>query len=84
MKSIFTFFILTTAVSCSIERELQAEMVEAKLIRIEETHRYPDIHRKILTWEITGPIMEKQRVTTYAPAGTDFPIGMLTKLLVSK
>lgn len=80
MKSIIAIALCAVCYSCFPAKEIQAELVNATLIKVEEINRYPNIKQKILTWQ-TDKLVS---FVTFEPSTTNIPIGTLTKVLVQK
>jgi hypothetical protein len=49
MKTIFTALVITCLVGCYTSKEIEVEMVQAELVRIDTITRHPD-NQKMLTW----------------------------------
>ena len=80
MKFLFTVAICTMFYACFPGRELQAEMVYATLVKVEEVNRYPNIKQKILTWETERSVS----FVTYESPSLNLPIGTKARVLVQK
>lgn len=80
MKNFLALALCGLCYSCFPAREIQAEMVDATLIKVEEVSRYPNIKQKILTWQTQKAIT----FVTFEPSSINIPIGTLTKVLVQK
>lgn len=80
MKLLFTVAICTMCYACFPGRKLQAEMVYATLVKVEEVNRYPNIKQKILTWETDKAVS----FVTYESPSVNLPIGTKTRVLVQK
>ena len=80
MKNSLLALLSFVCFSCSVDRELQAEMVDATLVKVEDIVRYPDIKKKLLTWKIS----ETLTITSYDYSGINIPIGTVTKLLIKQ
>jgi hypothetical protein len=80
MKLFVSIAICTMCYSCFPGRELQAEMVYATLVKVEEVNRYPNIKQKVLTWQTDKAVS----FVTYESSAVDLPIGTKTRVLVQK
>lgn len=80
MKLLLSVAISTMLFACAPGRELQAEMVYATLIKVEEVNRYPNIKQKILTWQTDKSVS----FVTYESSSVNLPIGTKTRVLVQK
>lgn len=80
MKLLLSVAISIMLFACAPGRELQAEMVYATLVKVEEVNRYPNIKQKILTWQTEKAIS----FVTYESSSVNLPIGTKTRVLVQK
>ncbi|HET7899446.1 MAG TPA: hypothetical protein VFL47_17285 [Flavisolibacter sp.] len=80
MKAILVIVISTLCYACFPAHELQAEMVDATLVKVEEVNRYPNVRQKILTWQTERAIS----FVTIEPAATEIPLGTHTKVLMQR
>lgn len=80
MKTIVALCIGAVGYSCFPAHEIQAEMVDATLIKVEEVNRYPNIRQKILTWQTERAVA----FVTIEPSSVNIPIGTHTKVLLQK
>lgn len=80
MKSILFVVLITVLFSCFPQRELQADLVDATLIKVDTTHRFPDSDKQILTW-ITS---NKLTFVTYEPGQAYYPLGTRIKMMVPR
>lgn len=74
------FVILLALISCTAEKEIQASMVDATLVKITSVNRYPNKAEKILTWRTSNNIT----YVTFAPATTDLAVGTKRLVLVKR
>jgi hypothetical protein len=80
MKLFLSLAISTLCVSCFTGRELQAEMVSATLVKVEEVSRYPNIKQKVLTWQTDKSVS----FVTFESSSVNIPLGTQTRVLVQK
>ena len=80
MKPLYFIFLAGLLSFCSTEREIQADIIDASLVKIDIVHRYPNIQRKMLTWHATDNVI----YITYEPLGTDLAIGTTRRIMVRK
>lgn len=80
MKTILTISLCTLLYACFPAHEIQAEMVDATLVKVEEVNRYPNIRQKILTWQTDRAIS----FVTVESATVQIPIGTHTKVLLQR
>jgi len=79
-KLYLSIAICTMCFSCSVEKDLQGEFVYATLVKVVEVNRYPNLKRKVLTWE-TDKLVS---FTTFESSSENIPIGTKTRVLVFK
>lgn len=80
MKTILAICLCTLCYACFPAHEIQAEMVDATLVKVEEVSRYPNIKQKILTWQTDRSVS----FITIESASTNIPVGTHTKVLLQK
>jgi hypothetical protein len=80
MKAILAVTLSTLCYACFPAREIQAEMVNATLVKVEEVNRYPNVKQKLLTWQTERAVS----YVTIEPSSTNIPIGTQTKVLLHK
>lgn len=80
MKNILPVTLCILCYSCFPSRDIQAEMVDATLVKVVEISRYPDIKQKMLTWQTNKAIS----FVTYESATVNIPIGTQAKVLLQK
>ena len=80
MKFIYSIFIGAMCYSCVPSQELQAEMVNATLVKVEEVKRYPNIRQKVLTWQTEKAVS----FVTFETGNVNIPIGTTTRVLLQR
>jgi hypothetical protein len=80
MKFFYTLVLSACCFACAPSRELQAEMMFATLVKVEEVKRYPNIRQRVLTWQAENAVS----FVTFESAAVDIPIGTKTRVLVQK
>lgn len=80
MKAFLAGTLCSLLYACFPAREIQAEMVNATLVKVEEVNRYPNIKQKILTWQTDKALS----FVTVESASVNIPIGTHAKVLVQK
>jgi hypothetical protein len=80
MKTILVFLALVSAGGCHIERELQAEMVQTQLIRIDTVNRYSSaqVQKQQLTWRDS----DNMEYVIFVPMNQNYIVG--TKMIMLK
>jgi hypothetical protein len=66
--------------ACSTEREIQADFIDASLVKIDIVHRYPNLQQKMLTWRATDNVL----YVTYEPMQTQIALGSTRSVMVRK
>jgi len=79
MKTIIIPLLAVTALAgCFSSREIQVEMVNAKLVRIDTIHRYSDVEsRKQLTWRDN----QNMEYVSYVPLESSYAVGTMMAVL---
>jgi hypothetical protein len=80
MKLLLPALICTMCYACFPGKEVQAELIYATLVKVEEVNRYPNIKQKVLTWQTDKSVS----FVTYERASIDLPIGTKTRVLVHR
>ncbi|MBB1286453.1 hypothetical protein HRH25_18870 [Flavisolibacter sp. BT320] len=80
MKTILSIAVCVICYACFPAREVQAEMVYATLVKVEEVNRYPNLKQKILTWQTDKEVS----FVTYEKSSINIPIGTQTRVLMTK
>ena len=70
----------TTLFSCAVEKEVQADLIEVELVKIETIQRYPDQEQKLLTWKDGNNIS----YVTFEPMSANYKLGSVMKMMVRK
>ena len=80
MKVLIAAVLFVSAlVSCSVERELQAEVVSAQLVQIDTINRYSG-NQLYLTWKCSNNIT----YGTYAPIARDYKVGLIMPVMIQR
>ena len=80
MKTILLLLIVTLLYSCVGQKELQADLVDVKLVKIETVQRHPDVMKKLLTWKDINDV----RYVTYAPLTNNYTIGSTMRVIIRR
>ena len=84
MKQTFPFLLAAclTAfiVSCSEEKEVQMNLTDVQLIKVDTIQRYPNASEKLLTWRDENHIS----YVTFVPLETYYPLGAKMKVMVRR
>lgn len=80
MKTILLIVMSALCYACFPAREVQAEMVFATLVKVEEVNRYPNIRQKVFTWQTEKDVA----FVTIEPITVDIPLGTHTRVLLTR
>lgn len=80
MKTLYTLALCMICYACFPAREVQAEMLDATLVKIEVINRYPNVRQKVLTWQTERSVS----FVTFESASYDIALGTHAKVLVQK
>lgn len=84
MKKALPFLMAATVatfiVSCSAEREVQMDLTDVQLVKIDTIQRYPNASEKLLTWRGEDQV----NYVTFVPIETYYPIGARMKVMVKR
>jgi hypothetical protein len=79
MKKLLPLLIAFAGIGCSMEKDLQAEVYDAELIKIDTVYRYPE-YELFLTWRF----QDKFDYVTRSRTNTSFSIGEKYFVLLPK
>ncbi|MGV3528680.1 MAG: hypothetical protein ACO1OO_07290 [Flavisolibacter sp.] len=80
MKPILSLVLIIALTGCFPQRELQADLVDVTLVKVDTTHRFPDSDKKILTWMTSN----KLTIVTFEPAEAYYPVGTRMKMMIPR
>lgn len=80
MKPFLLTMVTGLLLACGTEREIQADLVSADLVKIDTLVRYPNLRQKMLTWQASDNIL----YITYEPMYTDISIGARRQVMIRK
>jgi hypothetical protein len=80
MKTVITLILCAVLFSCSLNREIQADIVDVQLVKIDTIQRYPNMRQKLLTWKSATNVA----YVTYEPMSSRFTVGSKMKVMVTK
>jgi hypothetical protein len=80
MKTILIPTALVALCSCTAPREVQVQMVNARLVKVDTIYRFHTDPQKQLTWKDANEI----EYVTYASFGITYPIGTEMMVLVKR
>jgi len=66
--------------ACNTEREIQADLIDASLVKIDIVNRYPDKQQKVLTWRAADNVI----YITFEPMSTDIALGTQRRVMVRR
>ena len=65
---------------CASEKNIQVNVIDVELVKIEVVQRYPNIEKKLLTWRDVNSI----DYITFAPMSSEYKVGSTMKVMVRK
>jgi len=80
MKTFFVSAALVALCSCVARKEVQVQMVNAPLVKVDTVYRFNTDPQKQLTWKDENDI----EYVTFASLGTSYPIGSKMMVLVRR
>jgi hypothetical protein len=80
MKKLIFILVTGCLFACTTEREIQANLVDASLVKIDVIQRYPNTQLKMLTWRTMSNVF----FVIYEPLSTEVALGSLRKAIVKK
>lgn len=84
MKQTFPFLMAATVVSfvvgCTGPKDLQMDLTDVELVKIDTVQRYPNSSEKILTWRDDNQVS----YITFAPLETYYVIGARMKVMLKR
>jgi hypothetical protein len=84
MKKTLPFLMAASLVAfitgCTAENEIQMNMADVQLVKIDTIQRYPNASEKLLTWKDENQV----RYITFVPLETYYPLGARMKIMVKR
>ena len=80
MKHLVPISLFSLFIACTPSREIEADMVDARLVKVSIVNRYPDIQKKELKWETPGLGV----FITYEPVSANVLLGTVAKVMIKK
>lgn len=84
MKKTLPFLLATVVAamlfSCAQEKEVQMNLTDVQLVKIDTIQRYPDATQKLLTWRDDNHVDYQ----TFVPIETYYPLGARMKVMVRR
>lgn len=80
MKTALFPLITLLAYACSSSREIQMNMVDVQLVKIDTVQRYANQDRKLLTWRSDDNV----DYITFEPLHVSYPMGTHMRVMVRK
>jgi len=72
--------IAAAIVGCTSEKEVQMDLTDVQLVKIDTIRRYPNAAEKVLTWRGEDQVS----YVTFVPIETYYPIGARMKVMVKR
>ena len=73
-------FLAACIISCTGQREIQMDMTDVQLVKIDTIQRYPYSSEKILTWRDENNI----DYVTFVPVEMYYPLGARIKVMLKR
>ena len=80
MKTILISAVLVAVCSCVAHREVQVQMVNARLVKVDTVYRFNTDPQKQLTWKDENEV----EYITFASLGNSYPLGTKMMVLVKR
>jgi hypothetical protein len=80
MKRFLPLTVLAFLAVCNTEREIQADVMNANLVKIDVVTRYPNLKQKMLTWRAADNVL----YVTFEPMSTDLLVGASRSVMMRK
>jgi hypothetical protein len=80
MKKTLPFVFAAILAGCNEGREIQVDMADVQLVKIDTVQRYPNTAEKVLTWRTEDHI----NYITFAPLDAYYPLGSRMKVMVRR
>lgn len=84
MKKTLPFLVAATiaafTIGCTAEREVQMDLTDVQLVKIDTIQRYPNASEKLLTWRGEDQVS----YLTFVPIEMYYPIGARMKVMVKR
>ena len=80
MKPLLLCTVAAFAFACNTEREVQADLMTANLVKIDVVNRFPNQQQKMLTWRAANSVL----YVTFEPMSTDVALGEMRQVMVTK
>jgi len=76
-------FVFTTALLCGCftSQEVQVDVANAQLVKIDTVYRYPNQQQQLLTWKL---LESNTQYFSYAPMASVYSVGSHMMVLVRK
>ena len=80
MKTALLFIMISALYGCYSGKEVQADVMNAELVKIDTIYRYPNSWQQVLTWRCSSGI----QYTSFDNMKSGYVVGSRIKVLVRK
>jgi len=80
MKKVLPIVLTAALISCGASKEVQVDLTDVQLIKIDTVQRYPNSAEKILTWQDDNHMS----YVTFVPIETHYMVGARMKVMVRR
>lgn len=80
MKGIILLLGSALTYGCASEKEIQMDVIDVELVKVETVNRYPNLEQKILTWRDAHNIS----YVTFEPMNNKYTVGSIMKVMVKR
>lgn len=80
MKKVLPIVLAAFAVGCGTSREVQMDLTDVQLVKIDTIQRYPNDNEKILTWQDDNHMS----YVTFVPMEVYYAVGARMKVMMRR
>ena len=80
MKQILPFFLAAAIISCGTAKEVQVDMADVQLVKIDTIQRYPNSSEKVLTWQDDNHMS----YVTFVPLESYYVVGARMRVMLPR
>ena len=80
MKKVLPIVLAVIAIGCGTSKEVQMDLTDVQLVKIDTIQRYPNNNEKILTWQDDNHMS----YVTFVPMEVYYAVGARMKVMVRR
>jgi len=80
MKTIVLLLATAVTYSCVADKEIQMDLIDVELVKIDTIQRYNDADQQLMTWRDVHNVS----YITFEPMTTSYKVGSFMKVMVRK